>query len=227
MGSLKKPAEPNEGPPHDVVISPFFIDRTEVTVEAYRACVDAGACRPPRVTSKLCTWTHNDPRLPMSCVSFDDAELFCASRGQRLPSEAEWEWAARGPSDRPWPWGHEPPGCDRAVTIKGDATAESCSPEGPRPVGSARSGASYFGLLDMGGNVEEWVGTIYDDRYQTPAPSSSGPFAASARVLRGGSFLLPRAAARTTARSWASLEERGPGVGFRCAVSASVVGQIP
>lgn len=220
MGSVERRAAPNEGPVRDVTVSTITIDRTEVTLGAYRACVERGACAPPVSDSRRCSWLRGDPRLPMNCVSHEEAARFCAARGRRLPTEAEWELAARGPRARLYPWGDEPPDCARAVSTKGEKTADSCGSDGPLPVSTTR-GQSPSGAADLAGNVAEWVADFYDHRHatgaSTPDVDPHGPDTGSSFVVRGGGWLSPRSHLRVTARGWASAAERGSGVGFRCA----------
>ncbi len=218
MGMIEHGAEPNEGPVRLVTLRGFFLDRTEVTVDAYRACVTKGACPEPLQHSPDCTYGRRDGKLPMNCVSFDEADRFCLSVGKRLPTEAEWERAARGDGVLPWPWGDAHPDCDHAVSKIGRHSADGCSMEGPLPVGGRSEGAGPYGTLDLAGNVEEWVSDFYDDRYDpTAVHEPQGPMVGVAHVLRGGSWLSPYADLRVSARSWAAAEERGPAVGFRCA----------
>jgi formylglycine-generating enzyme required for sulfatase activity len=215
MGATQRPAEPNEGPTREVTLGPYWVDRTEVTAGAYRACVDRGACLAPRISSRACTYDRGDPQLPMNCVSFDEADAYCLAQKKRLLTEAEWEFAARSGPGAPYPWGHETPGCDRLIAMRADWTAEGCSPTGPQPVGLRPRSRSRHGIEDLAGNVEEWVSDFYDDRL--PTEGTTGAARGSSRVLRGGSWMSPRKATRVTARSWGGAQERGPGVGLRCA----------
>lgn len=215
MGSRDRKAPPNERPPRPATVRPFWLDRTEVTVGAYRACVDEGRCTPPGRASATCTWDLGDPQLPVSCVRFEQAERFCRARGKRLPREVEWELAARGTEGRRFPWGDGPGGCRAAATLLHDATGRTCTGRRPSPVGTHPAGASPYGILDLAGNVEEWVGDFYAESVADLAPS-----AGAARVLRGGGWLSRPSDARATSRSWASSLEAGPNVGFRCARDA-------
>ncbi|MCS6901435.1 MAG: SUMF1/EgtB/PvdO family nonheme iron enzyme [Myxococcales bacterium] len=219
-GSTGKQAEPNEGPLHEVSLSAFWIDRTEVTVEAYRRCVDAGRCAPlSPPSSKHCTFSQGNGTLPINCISYEEAAQYCLAHGKRLPTEAEWEYAARGSLPPKYPWGEAEPTCKHAISRKGNSAADGCG-EGPAPVGERPEGKSPFGLLDMAGNVEEWVSDYYDDRYvPTILRDPLGAPPTAARVLRGGSWASPWRHLRVTHRSWGSSMERGPTVGFRCAVS--------
>jgi len=116
MGSSNTRAPVNERPVRPVSVGPFWIDRTEVTVAAYRGCVLAGVCALPARASATCTYDADDPDLPVSCVHWADADTYCGWAGKRLPSEREWEYAARGPLAVPYPWGTGP-NCADAVTI--------------------------------------------------------------------------------------------------------------
>lgn len=211
MGTSEKNAPPNERPARSVAVPAFWIDRTEVTVAAYRACVDRGACARPSRTSPMCTFELGDPQLPVSCVSWSSANAFCLAVGKRLPREVEWENAARGttPIRYPWGGGH---GCGVAATLAGETTNRSCSGKRPSRVGAHLGGASPYGVLDMSGNVEEWVADWYAD-----SVSELSPRAGASHVLRGGGWLSVPSLARTTSRNWGSVREAGPNVGFRCA----------
>ncbi|MCC7075308.1 MAG: SUMF1/EgtB/PvdO family nonheme iron enzyme [Deltaproteobacteria bacterium] len=146
-------------PPRTVRIAPFGIDRTEVTVLAYAACVDAGRCAAP-TPSCAGTWSSARRDLPITCVDLDDARRFCAWRGARVPTEDEWEYAARGADGRTYPWGDEAPSCATVALPQCGAV--------PDLVGTHAVGASPFGALDMAGNVSEWTVTpvaASDPRY--------------------------------------------------------------
>jgi len=213
MGSDDKKAPANERPARVVVVPPFWIDKTEVTVAAYKACVDRGACQRPPKTSTACTYDMGDPTLPVNCVPWTSAQAYCIAVNKRLPREVEWEMAARGSSPIKYPWGGgSATGCGAAVTLASDATQRSCGNKKPAKVASHPGGASPFGIHDMSGNVEEWVADWYGE-----TPSDLSPRAGSAHVLRGGGWLSPPSLAKTTTRNWGSAREMGPNVGFRCA----------
>lgn len=154
-----------------VQVSPFFIDRTEVTVEAYLKCVKARDCEPP-YPQPGCNGTAKKPRLkhPMNCINKDEAERYCTKQGKRLPSEAEWQAAAGGTDGRIYPWGGDPAGGQLCWQKSSKAADGTC------PVGSYPQGASPFGALDMAGNVEEWTSTV-------DPGSSMGGFR-----IKGGSY---------------------------------------
>lgn len=213
MGSGDATAPPNEKPAHAVAVPAFWIDRTEVTVAAYRACVDRGACKPPTRASANCTYDMGDPDLPVSCVHWSDGDNFCRASGKRLPTEVEWEYAARGLVATRFPWGGAP-SCQLAVTMLSDKSGRSCEAH-PTRVGTHPNGASAFGVLDLSGNVEEWTSDWYVESLgRGPAPRTG-----ASHVLRGGGWLSPPSMSRTTTRNWGSAMEAGPNVGFRCARS--------
>lgn len=202
-------------PGREAVVRPFWLDRTEVTVGAYQACVAAGTCALPARTSPYCTFGLGDPALPISCVKHASAVAFCASRGARLPTEAEWELAAKGTTPRQYPWGDTRPVCAVSATLRSDHTAKSCTGNGPAQVGTHPLGRSPYGIDDLAGNVEEWMADFWSEPLPAAPPQSGASF-----VLRGGSWLLGPSYAKTTARSAGSSMEAGPGVGFRCAKGA-------
>jgi len=172
-------AEDNEKPQHTVYLDAYWIDRTEVTNAQYRKCVEAGACPEPGCWDED---SYNAPGQPVVCVSWDDAQTYAASVGGRLPTEAEWEKAARGTDGRMFPWGNNVPDCNRA-------SYSNCV-ERPAIVGSYLAGASPYGALDMAGNVWEWVADWYDEGYyaRSPARNPQSPASGDSRVLRGGAF---------------------------------------
>jgi formylglycine-generating enzyme required for sulfatase activity len=205
----------DEMPYHGVALPAYLIDRNEVTQSDYQRCIFAGACTPP-VAAQLDT--IDSPDDPVVGVTWYQAAAFCAWLGGRLPSEAEWEHAARGRDGRVWPWGAEPPTCDRA-------NFEACG-GATRLVGSAVMGHSPLGARDMAGNAAEWVADWYDeDEYWRRAgPGGSGtvddprgPPAGVAKIFRGGSFASGARTLRTSYRgAWAPSLAKSY-LGFRCA----------
>ncbi|RMG18976.1 MAG: hypothetical protein D6731_00465 [Planctomycetota bacterium] len=196
-----------EAPPHRVSVDGFFLGKYEVTRAQYAAyCRDAGRdspLDPPYPTS---------PKHPVVLVSWKDARDYCAWAGLRLPSEAQWEYAARGRDGRRFPWG-DAALPDRA-RVRGDG------PLGSQPVGRYPAGASPFGCLDMAGNVYEWVedgGAYY--RAEPAHEPLVDPAPAPARVVRGGSYAQPLSACTTTAREFAAPDTWTPFIGFRVARS--------
>ena len=211
MGTSDKNAPANERPARTVAVPAFWIDRTEVTVGAYRASVERGQCPRPPHSSPMCTFELGDPQLPISCVPWSAANAYCLAIGKRLPREVEWENAARGNTPIKYPWGGGP-GCGVAAMLAGETTNRSCSGKRPSHVGAHVGGASPYGVQDMTGNVEEWVADWYSD-----SVSELSPRAGASHVLRGGGWLTAPSLAKTTTRNWGSVREAGPNVGFRCA----------
>jgi formylglycine-generating enzyme required for sulfatase activity len=201
----------DEQPMHTVYLDAFYIDRTEVTNAQYRECAEAGACSQPQDT----VW-YNDPNRaehPVVWVSWCQANDYCRWAGERLPTEAEWEKAARGTDGRTYPWG-EGIDCDRAQYSE-------CG-GGTVPVGSKPQGASPYGALDMAGNVWEWVADWYDSGYYSRSPGRNppGPDYGRYRVLRGGSWYDGQRDARCAIRFLYNPWIRFNDVGFRCARSS-------
>ncbi len=149
--------EPDEHPAHTVTLKAFYLDLTEVTNEAYHGCVAKGLCPPPDPKNAESNRVGPDnrfrgPRQPASSLGWDSARAYCSWLGKRLPTEAEWEKAARGPDARRYPWGNEEPTPDRGVFAAG-VTGD---------VGGHPAGAGPYGHLDLAGNVWEWVEDVYD-----------------------------------------------------------------
>jgi sulfatase modifying factor 1 len=207
----------DESPVHQVAVGTFEIARTPVTVGQYRACVAAGACAP----AADCAPAPTSDELPVVCVDWNQARAFSAWAGGRLPSEAEWEYAARsgGKNQRKYPWGNEDATCARAVVNSGDG--KGCGRGGAWPVCSKPAGDTEQGLCDMAGNVWQWVEDWYHGSYRgAPSDGSSWESPAQYRVQRGGSWIFDPAYARTTARSADSPDLRGNYIGFRVARSS-------
>ena len=163
----------DERPLHVVAVSPFYIQETELTVRQYRDCVEAGACFEPAV-GEACNWGHADrDDHPVNCISWYDASRLAAWAGLRLPTEAEWEKAARGTEGRAYPWGNDPPGgagnCDRAVMMRA-GLGLGCGYDGTGPVASRSGGSSPYGIFDMSGNVWEWTADWYRENYYADSP---------------------------------------------------------
>ncbi|MBM4371503.1 MAG: SUMF1/EgtB/PvdO family nonheme iron enzyme, partial [Deltaproteobacteria bacterium] len=206
----------DEYPYHEVFLHGFEIDRFEVTVSRYAQCMGAGACGTPEDSNAACNYGKGGRHEhPVNCVSWFQAEAFCAWDGKRLCTAAEWERAARGEDGRVWPWGNEVPDCDKAVMSIGAAT---CAATGTLPVGSVPAGASPHGVQDMAGNVAEWVADWYleDWYYQSPANDPKGPINGSQRELRGGGFDATFPMLRTSLRDSVQPIAGYGNLGIRC-----------
>ena len=205
----------DERPAHTVYLTPYFIDKYEVTNGRYEECVNAGVCNEPHQSGYM--KGYGDPDYidhPVLGVTRNDAMVFCEWDGGRtLPTEAQWEKAARGPSPNEYlyPWGPTPqPACDRV-------NCNHCGTFEPAVVNSYEGGASYYGLLHMLGNAEEFVSDVFDEDYYLVSPEldPEGPDYGLAQSARGLGYDMPCDEMRITLRlgNW----DRG---GIRCARKA-------
>lgn len=248
MGSPSTEGDGDERPQHAVTISALCMDETEVRVSQYDKCVAAKVCIAPSATvewtklsgderqfwSQFCNTGKADrANHPMNCVDWDQASAYCKWTGGRLPTESEWEYAARGTDGRKYPWGSELPA---------PGLLNACGPEcrdmatrlgrpnwrvlyditdgwgSTAPVGSYPRGASPFKLLDMAGNVGEWTSDLYGPYDPMPAVDPTGAPSGASRVVRGGGWNSDKPAwVRAVERLDVPATYRGNDVGFRCA----------
>ena len=222
-GGADPDAQDDEKPAHTLYLDAFWIDRTEVTNAQYRKCVESGACSD---TSECGDGDLSSDARPVVCVDWYQAQAYCQWAGARLPSEAEWEKAARGADGRLFPWGDTLDGslvnfCDRNCPLpwKDDSADDGCAYTAP--VGSYPEGASPYGALDMAGNAWEWASDSYDDGYYARSPGSNpeGPEMVRWRVMRGGSWYDYAQDMRSTNRQRSFPGQRGTITGFRCSSS--------
>jgi len=230
-------AEANEKPQHRVYLDAFWIDRTEVTNANFAKCMADGACRPKIYDVSAMTYTpyaiHPDYQdFPALLSEADVAAAYCQWAGRRLPTEAEWEKAARGTDVRYYPWGNELD-CTKASYYECDNTPKTDDLTGPRCGSSGRcrttrvddylAGASPYGVLNMAGNVWEWVADWYSPEYYANSPTSNptGPDEGDFKVRRGGGSKSLSQDLRVTSRASGEPQHYFDGqMGFRCTVSA-------
>jgi formylglycine-generating enzyme required for sulfatase activity len=219
MGSPTGQGAADEHPLHRVELSGYAIDRYEVTNQRYAACVRAGACQPPKLPSSAKRQAYFQQLdfgdYPVVFVGWAEADRFCRWDHGRLPTEAEWELAARGPapSTRVFPWGDEPPDCTRA-NLGGDT---SCVGDTDL-VGRRPRGASFWGVMDLAGNVWEWTADWYNSDYyrQSPERDPRGPGRGTLKVMRGGCWASGADSLRVACRKAELPNTWAPNVGFRC-----------
>ncbi|KMQ51575.1 serine/threonine kinase [Chitinispirillum alkaliphilum] len=216
MGSTE--GAEDERPVRELHISPFSMHAKEVTWGMYNECVQAGRCTPAHYDDGKCfQWTGNgfksvivplqyrNEQFPIICVTWFQARDFCRFAGMRLPSEAQWEYAARAGTDNRYSWGDDFP--DRCTDQNSN---------GPRPVGSCTP--NRWGLYDMTGNVWEWTSDFYEKTAYAHYSDSNprGPGAGQYRTIRGGGWYSGPSELRTTNRNWFSPGFAEVSVGFRC-----------
>jgi len=244
---------PDERPERRVFLNSYLIDRSEVSNQAYVAFVQATGHRSPSNANPAVTiWMNNRPipgieNHPVVNVSWEDADAYCRWSGKRLPTEAEWEKAARGTDGRRYPRGNDwdlslansasywarrtiefNSGADwDAFWVRGEGArlAKEKGVQGEvltMPVDSFPQAVSPYGLLGMAGNAAEWVQDWYDPNYYRNAPLTDppGPIRGAIKAMRGGSWLKPAASLRASDRDWGTMDSRPSGTGFRCARDA-------
>lgn len=219
MGDAR--GESDEQPPHEVSVSSFRIDSHEVTYAEYDSCVKRGACTPAHYDDKRCLIAtptgfrhvrvpqrYRSPDRPVVCVTWQQARAYCRAVGKRLPTEAEWEYAARAGNNRTYAWGDAPPTPQRCT---------SADNRSPKPAGSFAP--NQWGLHDMTGNVWEWTNDWYGRDYyrisdeNDPRGSPVGQY----KVLRGGGWYTGSEHLRVRNRQWLPPTSAEVSVGFRCA----------
>jgi formylglycine-generating enzyme required for sulfatase activity len=240
-----------ERPAHNVTVAPYCIDEFETTTKKYVACSDGGGCRRAGDTNDWDGITATDRKAfdplcnvknfsdkgdhPINCVSWQMADEFCkAQSGARLPTEAEWEFAARGPDGRKYPWGDEAPtsgylnACGKECVAWGNKHNEEETAMYPgddgfpntAPVGSFPKGKSRYGVQDVVGNVWEWVSDYYAPYTADAEVDPKGPATGTEKVIRGGAWNGGFASwVQPAFRFKDKPNERSYGIGFRCAKS--------
>jgi len=206
----------DEYPVHGVRLDAFQIARRETSVAAYERCVLAGACSPPWYVAG--GKRYEVPAYPVTMISWDDAGTYCAWAGGRLPTEAEWERAARGPNGREYPWGdvYDPFIVNAGRFSLFDPNDDRDGFLELAPVGSFPDGRTPDGIDDLAGNVEEWVSDIYGPYSDATVENPIGPKVGDERVIRGGSFANGAAWQRGAMRWHDAPGARRFWRGFRC-----------
>ncbi len=214
----------DEYPNHSVNLDAFYIDRYEVTNGRYLEFIRATGHRKPQHPNKPKKNLWQAGMMPESVsdrpvvnVDWADADAYCAWAGKRLPTEAEWEKAARGTDDRRFPWGDVEP-TDKHLNFSQQWIGERTL----MPVGSYPSGQSPYGVHDMAGNVFEWVADWYDARYyeQSPEKNPTGPASGDRKVVRGSGWQSETPTVRIFTRFGSDPKVRNESTGFRCAMDA-------
>ena len=220
---------PNEAPAHKIYLDAYYIGKIEVTnAEYYPFWIETGSTdsehTPISFGETFGTWPEiakTKPNYPVVGVSWDSAVAYAAWRGMRLPTEAEWEKAARGTDAKRWPWGDTFTQRIKDTTVHANVWKQSGSHL--QPVGTHPTGASPYGAYDMAGNVWEWVADRYSETYyrRSPDRNPKGPTVGSRRVVKGGSWLNPGGLARCSTRIGQYPAIGTSFIGFRLAKDAT------
>ena len=212
----------NEDPLHRVYLDAFYIDKFEVTQGQYDECAKAGACQPnPKVEGFAGEFQ------PVTVVDWNMARTYCEWAGKRLPTEAEWEKALRGPDGRKYPWGNswdDDVDCNRAIMKDVKNNANGCGRGSTWELGSKPAGVSFYGAYDMLGNVAEWCSDYWDKDYYkvSPARNPKGPDSGPGHVIRGGDWISGPRDLRCSARDHTLTYSAFKGSGIRCARDADL-----
>jgi len=206
---------PDMRPMHRVYVSTYWLDQHEVTNQQYRQCMESGGCAPPKDHSAYDDAARADH--PVTNVTWTQARNYCGWRGKRLPTEAEWEKAARGTDGRLYPWGNSDD------MVKGRSRSGEHTKDGTVPVGSIEFARSPYGVADLVMNASEWVNDWYAEDFYRSSPSRDpqGPARGGFKVLRGGEPGDRPLELRASYRGWDDMSYWGPSVGFRCAQDGS------
>jgi len=218
MGSPDGVGEKEEHPQHTVDLDAFYIDQYEVTTEQYAQFMSATGHSAPEFWDQVDS--SRDGKKPVIGINGDDAQTYCDWAGKRLPTEAEWEKAARGTDQRTYPWGDTNP--DSRIANFGKDWDSEMYAERLKAVGSYERGKSPYGAYDMVGNVSEWGADWYDKDYygKSPQKNPHGPSSGVLKVLRGGSWLDSPTYLRSALRYWFNPAYRYANIGVRCAQDA-------
>ncbi len=202
-----------DNPAHTVTLSDYWIYSTDVTNHQYSLCVAQARCTSPDPLDNPDFSNFDSLNKPVVGVTYDQAQAYCNFVNASLPTEAQWEKAAAGPDANPYPWGSAQPTCDLL-------NFSNCLKQ-TSDVTQFAKGKSYYGALDMAGNVYDWVADWYDPLYYKSSPPGDppGPNSGQTRVTRGSSYRSTDTQSLTYARSFTSPRDHRRDLGFRCVVS--------